>query len=617
METRSVVAYNINKRMQRNQHGGCTMMAMGCFSAEVFETGVDAYRLGRWCWLKVGSREKTTWIMMAYQPSGSRSSNSAGTTVREQHEQYFEARGNLHPARTLFFEQLIAQLVIWKHTNSDIILLRDFNENIYSGRIAKCLSLPDLMLTKQCLRCMGIHKPPTFRDSTVPIDAIFATSGIECINAYILPHKGGVGNHRCFILDFTSSSVIGTKFLNIVRCSARKLYCKLTCLVHAYNTELDMLCNCHKMYQRIHFIYSNLDSFLDEDVMFMMNNWDKELVQFKLHSELNCTKFKSCHIEWSPEVGFWLAWHWLLACVKLYVAGLGTPDPCNLIRDCLRSHLFDPRSVSHSNVMIQIEIARQKLSELAKDAPALHHQHLLGLRKAADDRGDSACSTIILEILTHEQERKKWHRINYTTRPPQGGNPLAVRVQSGPIVTTYDTKTEVVGHTSDHLFQLAYSAPCYCGQIFNNLGFMSDTECSQQILEGMYEYPPDTNIWTKKILQEAQHTFSRMSSAEIPTTISTVDFQQYWKRVDERTSSSFSGVTFSHYKAEASHLMLSAMHAVYLTACMRRSIPLARWGIGLTVLLEMIVGNNFIHKLRAICLLKADFDWINKIIFAR
>jgi hypothetical protein len=63
--------------------------------------------------------------------------------------------------------------------------------------------------------------------------------------------------------------------------------------------------------------------------------------------------------------------------------------------------------------------------------------------------------------------------------------------------------------------------------------------------------------------------------------------------------------------------MLSVMHAAYLTSCARRGIPLARWGIGLTVWLEKIVGNNFIHKLRAICLLKTDFNWINKIIFAR
>ncbi len=64
---------------------------------------------------------------MAYQPSGSNSSASVGTTVQEQHEQYFEAWGDLRPARTIFFEKLIAQLVIWKQTDSDIILLGDFN----------------------------------------------------------------------------------------------------------------------------------------------------------------------------------------------------------------------------------------------------------------------------------------------------------------------------------------------------------------------------------------------------------------------------------------------------------------------------------------------------------
>jgi hypothetical protein len=49
----------------------------------------------------------------------------------------------------------------------------------------------------------------------------------------------------------------------------------------------------------------------------------------------------------------------------------------------------------------------------------------------------------------------------------------------------------------------------------------------------------------------------------------------------------------------------------------KKGSPFARWGIGLTVLLEKIVGNNFVHKLRAICLLGADFNWINKVVFAK
>jgi hypothetical protein len=121
-----------------------------------------------------------------------------------------------------------------------------------------------------------------------------------------------------------------------------------------------------------------------------------------------------------------------------------------------------------------------------------------------------------------------------------------------------------VDHTSNHVsecFCLAYSAPCYQEKLFDDLGFMGDTEYSKQIFEETYEYLPDTNVWTKKILQEAHYTFSCMSSAKIATTISTTDFQQYWIKEDEQTSFSFGGVTFLHYKAAASHSMLLAMHA--------------------------------------------------------
>jgi hypothetical protein len=58
METRSIVAHNVKKRMQWNQYGGCSMMEMGCFSAEVIKTGVAPYGLGRWCWFSVSSGDK-------------------------------------------------------------------------------------------------------------------------------------------------------------------------------------------------------------------------------------------------------------------------------------------------------------------------------------------------------------------------------------------------------------------------------------------------------------------------------------------------------------------------------------------------------------------------------
>ena len=46
-------------------------------------------------------------------------------------------------------------------------------------------------------------------------------------------------------------------------------------------------------------------------------------------------------------------------------------------------------------------------------------------------------------------------------------------------------------------------------------------------------------------------------------------------------------------------------------------MPLQRWLHGLTVMLEKEAGNINIDKLRAICLFKADFNWVLKVLYAK
>jgi len=93
--------------------------------------------------------------------------------------------------------------------------------------------------------------------------------------------------------------------------------------------------------------------------------------------------------------------------------------------------------------MIHIQITQHQLYRLAKDAPKLRRTHLMDLKKAAEEKGDTARASVILEILTREQERKKWRKINYTTRPPRGGAPITLRVQAGTTVNTYNGARDV------------------------------------------------------------------------------------------------------------------------------------------------------------------------------
>ena len=59
------------------------------------------------------------------------------------------------------------------------------------------------------------------------------------------------------------------------------------------------------------------------------------------------------------------------------------------------------------------------------------------------------------------------------------------------------------------------------------------------------------------------------------------------------------------------------LHATKLSAMAEQGVPLARWGVGVTLLLDKIVGDTYVNTLRAIYLLKADFNWWNKLGFTR
>ncbi len=134
----------------------------------------------------------------------------------------------------------------------------------------------------------------------------------------------------------------------------------------------------------------------------------------------------------------------------------------------------------------------------------------------------------------------------------------------------------------------------------------------QQILEGTYKYPPDLDPVTRLLLEEVAITYAELSPTEVVAYVMVEDFQHFWQTARERTGLLYSSLHFGHYTAASFCPNLSLFHAAKLSICAQNGVSLARWGKGLTVLLEKILGNMFVHnKLQAICLLEADFNWWN------
>jgi hypothetical protein len=122
---------------------------------------------------------------------------------------------------------------------------------------------------------------------------------------------------------------------------------------------------------------------------------------------------------------------------------------------------------------------------------------------------------------------------------------------------------------------------------------------------------------TRLLLEEAHRVFSLKSTEEISNFVSTEDFQYFWSHSDEFIQSSYSNIHFGHYKAISHNRYLSSLEAAKLSLAAKTGIPVERWGHSLTVLLEKEFGNIYLEKMRAICLMEADFNWLNKLVFAK
>jgi hypothetical protein len=116
---------------------------------------------------------------------------------------------------------------------------------------------------------------------------------------------------------------------------------------------------------------------------------------------------------------------------------------------------------------------------------------------------------------------------------------------------------------------------------------------------------------TRLLCKEAHRIFVLKMTEEIANFVTTEDYQFFWSRADEFIQH------FGHYKAIARDRYLSALQAAKLSLAALTGIPLDRWGSALTVLLEKEFGNIYLDKMRAICLMEADFSWLMKLVFAK
>ncbi len=187
-------------------------------------------------------------------------------------------------------------------------MLGDFNENVYTGPLAASLSSDNLRLSKMCFRTTGAVLPPTHMRGWVPIDAVFGTSSLVSTSVALSPIQEGVGDHRVFLLDIASETILGDVFPRVIPIASRLFNCTSDKIRSIYVLLHNQLANRHLIFKKLLQIDRGSNHISPAHVQLQMNRVDLELEQFMKSAEADSHKYKRNNIEWSPYASVWIHW---------------------------------------------------------------------------------------------------------------------------------------------------------------------------------------------------------------------------------------------------------------------------------------------------------------------
>ena len=87
-----------------------------------------------------------------------------------------------------------------------------------------------------------------------------------------------------------------------------------------------------------------------------------------------------------------------------------------------------------------------------------------------------------------------------------------------------------------------------------------------------------------------------------------------WKKAKEHTSSGKSGLHFGHFKADTLHEKTNQINYQLLYVTISLGYSLLRWQHAVDVMIPKKSNSKQVEKLRVICLMVADFNYMNKMM---
>ena len=588
------------------QVGGVQLWSINKGAHRVMQSGNDSSTMGRWCWTRYRGKNGTTLrVISAYRCV----ENVDGPlSAWSQQTLFLESKHITTDPREAFVTDIITQLTIWLEQGDQIILGLDLNESIVSAPFTTKLLEIGLL---NILTHKHVSPPPSYIRGSTPIDGIYVS---VALSASLCGYLSFIGDHRPSWIDIPLRLVFGHTITPPTR--ARRLRLQDPRTVQRYNEYLHIYVEDHHLWQRATALSLRSDfthpSFVQE-----YNAIDSLHTTGMHQAEKQCRKLRMGNKPYCPEYSrlgrMVIVWRLL---VKLKSGG---SVDSRYLRRQLKFALLSRdmiRSLTLEDLQARLQVAYRELNTFSKQSSTARSTWLEGLAMARAEQSGLTDDQELQALIHREHQRKEARIINSIIKPGQVFGLSLIQISTPQGLQEITDKAEMESHLSNELaqrFHQAASTPFATEPLLSLMGPLGTNTGAQQILQGTFICPPDTDYWTKKLIPHLQYIPEyRTIQSEFLLTMNPTDHTIGWKKMKERTSPGYSSLSFAQFKAATLHPDLCSLDTTLANIPFYSGISPARWQQGIDVMLQKQEGNFNVEKLRAILLYESDFNQNNK-----
>jgi hypothetical protein len=304
---------------------------------------------------------------------------------------------------------------------------------------------------------------------------------------------------------------------------------------------------------------------------------DMESKNYMKSSKKRCQKIKSGKIPFSPEAPKWICRAQVYRLLLRFVRGKGC-NRGNLHQLAYRVGIETPFLLSEADILVRIKVCQQHCKYYCDHGKQYHRQYLQEWLEAAKEEENEKAERQILGIIKQERERGLWRRAEYVMGKQHGGSVWSVQVEDEEEnMEVFSTQEEVHKAIWSNIhwkqFYLAETAPICNSPLCEIFGYNLDREAGEEVLAGTFNYGEDFEEATHDICHEVALIWEIVPKDLIEEIVRKGDWEVFWKKAKKESSSSESGLHFSHYKAGADLQLISHFHAM-------KSLVMLKMGFG-------------------------------------